>query len=197
MNESRWMTGEWARPEYQQDKKQNFDILTQHLTESPINLLDIGCGLAWESRLIENKYGTNLWLLDGDVTANSDKPSYSSEIKYHNSTEDFLFYHSLDTLDKNLKQLGTKNYTLVDCNNIQIPENIKFDLITSWLSCGFHYPVSTYKDLILKHSHENTKIIVDLRIHIKTKEVFLEEGVKIVNILGKYSKHINAEIKFI
>ena len=131
---STWLNGEWSTPEYQEAKKLNFDLLDIELGNKPKTILDIGCGLAWESRLFNEKYDTELWLLDGDVSSNKNKPKTSSEIDYHLTTEDFLFYHPLSFLKEELDKRGTKNYNLIDVNNISIPEDKKFDVITSWLS---------------------------------------------------------------
>lgn len=193
-----WIDGLWSTPLYQSHKKENFEILDDYLRISPKNILDIGCGLAWESRLFHEKYESELYLLDGDTSANDSKPDMSSTEKYHTSTDDFLFYHPLEKLDESLKQLGTKNYHLIDCNNIFISDEVKFDLITSWVSCGFHYPVNTYRDLIQKHSHENTRIIMDLRIvYKKTKLPEPEEGIEVVKIINHRNKYAMAELKFI
>lgn len=194
----KWMGdgGLWDTEVYQQYKIENFEILDKHLTTAPKTILDIGCGLAWESRLFNKKYNSELWLLDGDAKNNDKKLPTANTGKYHTTVDDFLFYHPLDNLDNELKKLGTKNYHLVDCNDINIPEDIKFDLITSWVSCGFHYPVNTYRDLILKHSHPNTKVIMDLRVmYKKSGKPESEEGVKVVNILHRRPKYIMAEIE--
>jgi hypothetical protein len=194
---STWLAGEWSTPEYQASKKLNFDLLDAELTNKPKTILDIGCGLAWESRMFNEAYDTELWLLDGDVSSNENKPKSSSEIDYHLTTDDFLFYHPLSFLKEELDKRGTKNYNLIDVNNISIPEDKKFDVITSWLSCGFHYPASVYRELILKHSHQDTKIFLDIRIHLKTKEIFYADpGIEIIKILSKHRKHINAEVQF-
>lgn len=56
-------------------------------------------------------------------------------------------------------------------------------MIYSGKSCGFHYPLSTYKDLLYRHSDENTLLIFDLRkgadqgdIDFKIKDVIIDEG---------------------
>jgi SAM-dependent methyltransferase len=193
-----WMgtNGLWDTKLYQDDKKENFQILDKFLEKPPMKILDIGCGLAWESRLFNEKYNSELWLLDGDANNNNSKLSTATDVKYHATADDFLYYHPLEELDSKLKKLGTKNYHLIDCNNINIPENIKFDLITSWVSCGFHYPVNTYRDLILKHSHADTKIVMDLRvIYKKTGLPNDEEGVTVTNVIARRNKYIMAEIK--
>lgn len=185
----------WLTEDYYKEKKQNFDILSKYLQTPPNTILDIGCGLAWESRMFSDNFNTELWLLDGDVSANEEKGS-TSYFNYHTTADTFNFYNSMEFLKSELDKRNTKNYHLVDANNIIIPEDKKFDVITSWLSCGFHYPVSTYRDLILKHSHENTKIVMDLRTHLKTKQIILEEGVEIVEVLNTYKKYATAVIKF-
>jgi SAM-dependent methyltransferase len=185
----------WLTDEYYQEKKKNFDNLSKYLQSPPLRILDIGCGLAWESRMFSDAYNTELWLLDGDSSTNESKES-AGYFNYHASANTFGFYNSMSFLKEELDKRNTKNYHLIDANNIDIPNTIKFDVITSWLSCGFHYPVSTYRDLILKHSHENTKVIVDLRCHIKTKEIILEDSVEIISIIDRYKKYATAEIKF-
>ena len=190
-----WMgsDGVWDSELYQGYKRENFDILDKYLETPPLKILDIGCGLAWESRYFYHKYGSGLWLLDGDTKNNN---RTGTEGSYHTTADSFLFYHPLTDLDTEFKRLNIQNYHLVDCNNINIPSDVKFDLITSWLSCGFHYPVNTYRDLILKHSHENTKVIMDLRIRYrKVRQPVKEDGVEIVNVLNYRNKYMMAEIK--
>jgi hypothetical protein len=185
----------WLSEEYFQEKKKNFDNLSNYLSIPPKNLLDIGCGLAWESRMFSDTYNTELWLLDGDASNNEARGS-TGYFNYHSTANTFGFYNSMEFLKSELDKRNTKNYNLIDANNITIPTDIKFDLITSWLSCGFHYPVSTYRDLILKHSHSDTKIIVDLRCHLKTKDIILEDTVEIVKIISVYKKYATAQIRF-
>jgi len=194
-----WIEQEWADPEYSQYKKENFTAVDAYLNFKPLTILDIGCGLAWESRLFNMKYGTELWLIDGDQADNKDIPA--ADGGWLPDPENFLYYYPLSTLDAELKKRGTGNYHLIDCNNINIPSDKKFDLITSWLSCGFHYPISTYQELIKKHSHENTRLIFDIRINYKTKKPRVDHSFEIVaeiqkeNRLLKSWKHMTAEIK--
>jgi SAM-dependent methyltransferase len=190
--------GLWDTELYQSYKKENFEILDKFLGKAPMKILDIGCGLAWESRLFNKKYNSELWLLDGDTRDNESKSPAAQTGKYHTSTDEFLFYHPLSELDAELKKLGTDHYHLIDCNNINISEDIKFDLITSWVSCGYHYPVNTYRDLILKHSHADTRVVMDLRImYKKTGMPEKEEGIEIVNFIARRNKYIMAEIRLI
>ena len=188
---------EWSDPFYISQKQHNFKILDTYLTKPPVKMLDIGCGPAFESYYFYKKYGTELYLIDGDVNDNKTEKMRLS--KWHSSSETFSFYNTLDSLRQHFDRNGIKNYKLIDSNNINIQEDVKFDLITSWLSCGFHYPLSTYKDLMIKHSHPETKIIVNLRVSKTTKKVVNSEDIEIVKVFENHSKldkHLTAEIKF-
>jgi len=189
-----WINGVWYTENYQYYKKENFTLLDQYLKNPPNKILDIGCGLAWESRWLNEKYNSELWLLDGDDEVNKNKPEYSSDGSWHHTADDFLFYYSLQTLKTELDKLDTKNYHLLNCNNFTIPENIKFDLITSWVSCGFHYPINTYRDLIKKHSHDDTIVVMDIRKR-KRSGLILDDNVKVVQILNERRKYFTCVIE--
>jgi len=183
-----WMA-EWLSEHYQQLKQQDIDFVLDYFkTHPPKNILDIGCGLAWEGRALQKAYNTELWLLDGDIDANLE----GKTVGWRGNAKNMSFYHKLDQLDKALKETGLKNYNLIDCNNINIPEHIKFDLIYSGISCGFHYEANTYRQLIEKHSHSKTKIIFDLR-----RKVLYQKNVEILEILYKGKKHDKCLIKFV
>lgn len=192
MIENTWHVEGWLTPEYQKAKHENFLNLSSYIGFAPKTLLDIGCGMAWESRHFYNSFGTELWLIDGDSIENQ---VGAADAGYHKNPKNFGFYHKIDYLKNKIDSSGFTNYNLLNSNHVNIPEDKKFDVITSWLSCGFHYPISTYRDLIQAHSYENTKIIMDIRTELKTKKPILEEGVEIIHILSHHRKHINAEIK--
>lgn len=184
-----WIDQEWSTDIYQQHKRENFEKLDQYLDNPPLAILDIGCGLAWESRWFNSKYGSTLWLLDGDSSTQTIDQN-SSQARYHEQASTFMFYYPLATLDSELRKLNTKNYQLYSVHCWSVPSHVKFDLITSWVSCGFHYPVSTYRDLIQQHSAPWTKIVMDLR-----KSVPLESCVEIVDIINQRPKYNTCEIK--
>jgi SAM-dependent methyltransferase len=139
----------WFTPEYQELKDQDVDFVLEYFKNNPPSkILDIGCGLAWESRAMQQHFGSELWLLDGDQPTDT---RGKKEIGWRGDAENMSFYHSLVELDELLQQLGTENYHLVDANNIQIDEDVKFDLVYSAISCGFHYNANTYMDLIRKY----------------------------------------------
>jgi SAM-dependent methyltransferase len=186
-----WIEDEWFTEIYQKEKRNNFELIDKELSTPPLKILDIGCGFAWESRMFQKKHQSKLWLIDSEP----DENTKVNEIGFHESASTFSFYYPLNFLKEKLDELGTVNYELINANNINLPKDLKFDLITSYKSCGFHYPVSTYRDIILNHSHNNTKVIFDLRI--MKKELISTEGYEVKKILWQGKKHICAEIKII
>jgi SAM-dependent methyltransferase len=184
---SQWLNFWKTSSDYKLEKLNSFNIVNDYLKTPPSSILDIGCGLAFESRMFNKKYGTNLWLLDGDV---KDNPLESREIRFGDAST-MAFYNKLDDIEHVLKEDEIKDYTILNVNNFVIPPEQKFDVICSWFSCGFHYPIDTYKNLILAHSHANTELIFDLR----TKNINSLD-VKIVRILEEGEKHTKAVIKF-
>jgi len=193
--EAEWIR-EWNSTEYQDYKKQNYELISRYLETIPASILDIGCGLAFEARAFRKDHNTEIWLLDGNRVPSRKKTDYINDVGYHLESDTFLFYHSLEWLDRELQAQGSHGYHLIDANDIDIPEDKKFDVIWSFLSCGFHYPVSTYRELILKHSHEKTRVIVDLRTALKTKEIYKEDCYDIVGQISRGRKHVTVEIKF-
>ena len=115
-------------------------MLEQYLPRPPKRILDIGCGYANVSRKFQEKYGSELWLLDGDMATN---PETSKRVNKFGPIDDFQFYTAVDDLKTQWDRQGMQ-YTFVDANNINIPEDVKFDFVCSWISCGFHYPVGVY-----------------------------------------------------
>jgi len=182
-----WMEN-WVSEDYKRLKQADVNFLLDYYKRKPPgSLLDIGCGLAYETRALQKEYNTKLWLLDGDADSNPQgRPT-----GWRGDAENMSFYNKLEELDKALKETGLTDYTLVDCNNISIHKKVKFDLIYSGISCGFHYEANTYKDLIKKHSHRKTKIIFDLR-----RKNLYQKDIEIVEILVRGRKHNKCLIKF-
>jgi SAM-dependent methyltransferase len=149
----------WTDPEYIQGKRETFELVDQYLTEPPQRILDIGCGYAHVSGFFQKKYGTELWLLDGDRSLNTDQ--HTRKAKY-GPVDDFQFYAPVQQLREHWDSQQMQ-YTFVDASAPQIDPLVKFDLIYSWISCGFHYPVTVYRDLIVRHSDERTVVIMDFR----------------------------------
>jgi SAM-dependent methyltransferase len=168
--ENRWFNSEWQTDEYKKNKAISFELWDSFLTTPPTNILDIGCGLAFESEMFQTKYNSNLYLLDGDFESSI---SASRDRKY-GTADSMAFYTKIDSLKSSFNNRKIK-YNFVDANNIQLPLDLKFDLVYSNVSCGYHYPLTTYLELLKMHTTENSVLIFDInssRLEEQTKNIF-------------------------
>ncbi|AUF82372.1 putative methyltransferase [Tetraselmis virus 1] len=126
----------------------------------PQTMLDIGCGLAYEAEYFQRKYGTRLWLLEGDRLQNT---ASQTRTDYYGTTESYMFFNDIQKLI-NCYQVRDLQYTLLsqNCDESKLP---CFDLITSIDACGMHFPVSTYYRFFKKHTNPNSKVILELNNH--------------------------------
>jgi SAM-dependent methyltransferase len=148
----------WVTPDYIKACENIFNIVDSYLTRPPEQILDIGCGFAYVSELFQKKYNCKLYLLDGDVSTTTE----ATRIGKFGETSDFKFYLPIEKLQNHWDSKNIK-YNFIDANNIKIPNDVQFDLVYSWISCGYHYPLSTYKELIKTHTNKNSTIIMDFR----------------------------------
>lgn len=156
--DNKWIAS-WSSKQHQDKKKMMFDVVDSRINITPTTILDIGCGLASESEMFQQEYNSNLYLLDGDFNST---PDCSRDTNYGPS-DSMAFYSKIDELKQSWDNRNLR-YNFVNANDINISSDVKFDLVYSFESCGFHYPVNTYAELIKKHSHKNTILIFDIRI---------------------------------
>ena len=181
-----WLN-KWQTTTHQEYKKNNFEILDNYLNISPINILDIGCGLAYESESFQRKYNSNLYLLDGDFSKTIEN---KRDVGYGPS-KNFKFYNTIKSLHESFDKRNLR-YKFLDACNLKLDENVKFDLIYSILSCGFHYPVYDYITFIKKHSDDNSRIILDIRKNILHEQI---QYVDVIKVVHNYRQYQTVEIK--
>lgn len=180
----KWISG-WINNKHHYDSKEKIFKKISSYTGPIKTMLDIGCGLARESEHYYKTYGTKIYLLDGDFNETTERPRDTN----YGNVNNFKFYSKIDDLKKSYDERNME-YVFVDASNIQLDTSVKFDLIYSAVSCGFHYPASTYKNLIQEHIHDNTKIIFDIRKKSDQSDIIIK------NILDETKKYITAEIVF-
>ena len=164
-------------------------MLERYLPSPPKRILDIGCGYAHISDMFQKKYGTELYLLDGDISYNT---AHATRAANYGAVEDFMFYVPADDLKKEWDRQGMR-YTFLDAKDVAIADDVEFDLVYSWISCGFHYPVSTYKKLIQKHTTAQSTIIMDFRrktLNEQMKDFDIVQRLNGDAVQKKYKLHI-------
>jgi SAM-dependent methyltransferase len=178
----------WSLDYYIAEKQAVFKQVDQYLKSPPKRILDIGAGYGYISELFQKKYGTEIFFLEGDFESTSDRERKGK----YGEVEDFKFYVGVTKL-KEYWDSRDIDYTFVDANNITLDTDIKFDLVTSFLSCGYHYPANTYKDLITKHTDINSVVIMDIRAKTLNKQ---SKDFDIVATLNTTSKHQRTHFSF-
>ncbi len=166
------------------DRKEKFITISKYLNFRPSNLLEIGCGLALESEMFQKKFGTELNFLEGDIKNNENKKN--RDVGF-DSANNMQFYLSFEYLKKHWDERKLR-YNLIDVNNIIIPNDKKFELIYSLKSCGFHYPLNIYFDLIKKHSDSNTRLIFEIR------DSAVEELKNHIDFISEIIKHDKSSV---
>lgn len=190
IHENKWIDGDWKTDNYLSVKTESFKLIDSFLTRAPKQVLDIGCGLAFESELLQKKYSSNLYLLDGDFETTKDR---GRDTKYGDA-DTLRFYSQTEDLKRSFDQRNLQ-YKFVDANNVDLDENVKFDLVHSNISCGYHYPLNTYAELLKKHTTKDTIMLFDIHTRYLTDQLGeLFEVVDHRSMLGK--KIFKCQIKF-
>lgn len=177
------MLSMWLSPEYINESLNKFYKIEKYLQGTDAifnNVMDIGCGVAHIPQHFQNKYGSNLFLLEGS------------------SKDHHTFYGKLEDIDFQLQRKGIQNYELIDITYLGPnfkPLYKKMDLITSFLAVGHHFDVQPFwSKWIKEHSTDETKIIFDLRKKSLQRRC---KGVKIVEVIDENDQKILAEVKII
>lgn len=150
----------WLTEEYQQSKQQVYQQVLTFMQQRNLafdRILDIGAGYAHISEQFQKNWGSQLWFIEGDFQGTG------SRTASYGPVENMQYYLSHRELTEYWQSRGI-DYTLIAPETLaQFSEPVKFDLVYSWISAGFHYPARVYREFIKKHSHDNTVIIIDSR----------------------------------
>ena len=182
----------WQKPQYIANKVTLFNKIDSYFGRAPKRILDIGCGFAKTSELFQKKYNCEVYLLESDIDN-----SPGSRIGKWGSAKTFQWYLPIDRLKQAWNEQGIR-YTFVDGADLQVAPDVKFDLVYSWLSCGFHYPADTYRDFIKAHTTQDSVVIMDFRNNINTgPQIALSQAnYEIIKVLDSNNKKRTCHIQF-
>jgi SAM-dependent methyltransferase len=131
-------------------------LFLPNIKDVDYNILDIGCGLGVIDVLLSKHYpNAKFYLQDKSEEIDSTK-------KYNGFNQTYQYYNNVDLLEEFVKNNGVKNFEIVDGQNLY-QTDIKFDIIMSLLSCGWHYSLLTYLEYIKDHLTTNGILIIDVR----------------------------------
>jgi SAM-dependent methyltransferase len=178
---------------YYDDMYREFETIRSYLPDTASSILDIGCGIAGVDILLHQHYLAyndclkEITLLDKEG---------QSDI-YYNFEQEGAYYNSLTLAEKFLRMNGvTTQISVVDILKSSFPSGT-FDVIISLISWGFHYPVSTYLDVVYDNMAENGILILDVRKN-QNQEVLLTskfETVKVIHDIGKAQRFLVKKFK--
>jgi SAM-dependent methyltransferase len=144
---------------FSEDITTEFENIKSSLPAKASNTLDIGCGIGGINILISQHYHHN-------VTVHLlDKTELNPEMHY-GFRPTTPFYNSLELAKETLiaNEVPSENIVTTDTDAApSLFSNTKFDLVTSFISWGFHYPLSTYLDQVRTSLSKDGVLIIDIR----------------------------------
>lgn len=143
----------WHTQHYISSKWDNWQLIRPHVGQCGL-LLDIGGGHGWEALHLQREQHTRVWILERFDTRGRTGGSGAAHT--------FAGYHTRAQLRARHAEIGLRA-ELVDADRPELDAHLRFDVIWSFASCGFHYPVSTHLALMRRHSHERTRWIINIR----------------------------------
>lgn len=125
--------------------------------KKPNKAADIGCGYALFDLFLAKEYGTDLVLIDLE----------SNENRHFGFKSEGAAYSSLAATKTLLTDNGiaANSVTTVNPETDDVMQHTGLDFAFSFISCGYHYPWTTYRDFFLDCVKDDGRIIIDIRAH--------------------------------
>jgi len=165
------------------------DVILEYAPENTSSILDIGCGLGLVDLVLYKriKPSPDVYLLDKANECKSLRPVSGG---YHHR---YIFTADLDLSRNIFEQNGARKEQVhfVEPDNDSIASLPKIDLILSFTSWGFHYPIETYWEGVQKILHEKSVIFIDLRKN-QNGFVFLKRKLRYHYIAEETDSYIRA-----
>ena len=132
-----------------------YNAISKHI-ENPKKILELGCGLGRMSIFLNSMLKNNAHYILADVS------ELSQNIKYGWDPKE-SYYNDLDLTSLFAKKHDLENFETFNLlsQNLNKFENI--DLVMSFLSVGFHYPISEYLDTLLNITSNDATMIFGVR----------------------------------
>lgn len=147
------------------EESEILDLICEKIKDKePRNVLELGSGIGRGTLYIYKKIGwenTHFYLLD----------SNGEKIKggISNSKKNF-FYNSTKAAKLFCKDNGLKKFTVIDIEKEEMPD-VKFDIVFSVISIGFHWSVDKYLDKLVDKLHKDSLLLFQTRsIYNKNKK---------------------------
>ena len=170
----------WKSVPYQDFCESNFNKIETYLRKnykiSYNSICDIGCGIASMPIHFQKRYGSHLYLLEGQGAK---------------------FYIPMKIIEEELILQNIGAYTLLDISEQDWRKGlkgVKVDLIFSQLAVGYHYAIEHWLEDIKGLSQNNTKIFLNYGLNANKN---LLKGAEIVQELFNNGKYALVEVNVI
>ena len=167
---------------FYKDMKNEFDKIKFFLPKKAYNILDIGCGIGAINIFLNNHYDNlpNFHLLDKNFVSN--KIIYGfKKIKTEGYNNLLTTKHFLEA--NNIKK---DKINIYDVDKDELID-LKYDLVISLVSWGYHYPLETYIDYLKKNATNKTIFIFDIAVeYISIEDV--KKYFNKIEIINRYQK---------
>lgn len=128
----------------------------EHYIQSPKRVLELGCGLGRFSIFLNSQLDT------GPEFFLADYSKISERVKYGWNPAD-SFYNNLDLTKEFCNLNGLSNLSIIDLEKESVSSLSDIDLVMSFLSVGFHYPIEQYMDHLLDITTDDATFIFGIR----------------------------------
>lgn len=134
------------------DVEREAKTISAYFPEKMESFLDIGCGIGALTIAVAEISDAKAYVIDGD--GEIDLKGSNNGAGFH---KQYVFYSNRDLIKRNFEDNG---WGVTILPSIAKPE---VDLVFSTLSCGFHYPISTYQAL-LDNLRVGARVVFDIRV---------------------------------
>lgn len=120
----------------------------------PKTIADIGCGYALFDLFAAKDFDTSLILIDIEENENTHFAFAQEAAAYSNLDATRVFMQANGVAAERIKTLNPSHVSIEEAGNV--------DFACSWISCGFHYPLATYRAFFMDQVADGGAISVDV-----------------------------------
>jgi hypothetical protein len=159
--------GHFSKESYYNLTDDEYKSIQLYIPSLPKKILDLGCGLGRNSVYLNRVYNqpdVQFILADSSIISSNIKMGWNPGEDWYNDLQ-----LTIDFCDLN----GLTNYKIIDLVNDKLDELKNIDLIYSFMSVGFHYPIEPYLEIFNKVMNKNGMMIFGVRSGMYEKSSIL------------------------
>lgn len=138
-------------------------FLFKEYLDHPKKILELGCGLGRMSIYLDNilPYLYDRYFILADST--NDEQDKKHRIGWQQNGG--VFYNDMRLTESFCKEHGLIRFELLDLKKDSLKRLSDIDLVMSFLSVGYHYPIELYMETLLNITTDNCIMVFGVRRH--------------------------------